>query len=157
MPCAPARSLASPPRQRRWPLMAPQYMRPAATTRSQRTAPPRQAACNWLFLARKASLRLDVSVFHSPVSTKWKFSCLVVGPGVTSDGRALQAKINSLYDVPDRPRRLDEMQKPIEAGWDMLFVLLVTLVANDVVPTYVFCRRPWPTSRRSARNWRHMG
>ena len=75
---------------------------------------PAQARGMQLFVSRpQTGLRL--------LSEKWEssslfFSCLVVGPGVTSDGRALQAKINSLYDVPDRPRRLDEIQKPIEAG-----------------------------------------
>ena len=31
-------------------------------------------------------------------------------------GSALEAKINSLYDVPDRPRRLEELAKPVEAA-----------------------------------------
>ena len=36
----------------------------------------------------------------------------VVGPLAI----AAEANINGLYDVPDRPRRLDELAKPMEAN-----------------------------------------
>ncbi|CAJ1393002.1 unnamed protein product [Effrenium voratum] len=50
---------------------------------------------------------------------------------LTKNGAA-QAKINSLYDVPDRPRRLDEMQKPIEEAMANLKEIRKNLEAYGV-------------------------